>query len=248
MECIIKRILITIEYKGTAYKGWQIQKDQPSVQSEITKALEQICGHKITLHGSGRTDEGVHAMGQTAHFDTDCNIPSDKFPEAANKILPANIKILNSCEKDKTFHARFDVKKKTYLYKMYNNRIKSPLRDDLFGQVPYKLNINDMKKACVYLLGEHDFSAFMASGREVTTAVREIYSADITHCGDEIYFEICGSGFLYNMVRIIAGTLIDIGRGNKTPESMKNIIEGKKRSKAGKTAAANGLYLKSVEY
>lgn len=242
------RILLIIEYKGTAYCGWQIQKGRPSVQQELVTALEKACGHKVKLQGSGRTDEGVHAMGQTAHFDTDCTIPHGKYPEAANIYLPDDIKILKSSKVGNSFHARYDAKRKTYLYKMYNSRVQSPLRQGLFAHIPYKLDINSMKEACRYLIGKQDFSAFMASGSEVLSPVREIYSAAIDTSGDEIYFEICGNGFLYNMVRIITGTLTDIGRGRFLPNDMKEIIGGKDRSKAGKTAPSCGLYLKSVEY
>ena len=243
-----RRILITIEYKGTNYKGWQMQKDLPTIQGEITKALEKVCGHEIKLHGSGRTDEGVHAMGQTAHFDCDCTIPNDRFAQSCNVILPDDIKILNSRQVTGDFHARFDVKKKTYLFKIFNNAVTSPLRNDLFAFTPYKLNIEDMKKACEFLTGKHDFAAFMASGCEVKSTVREIFSAKISNFENEIYFEICGNGFLQNMVRIIAGTLVDIGRGRLKVEDLPKIIESKDRNKAGFTMQPCGLYLKSVEY
>ncbi len=244
----MRRILITIEYKGTNYKGWQIQKGLPTVCGELTKALEAVCGHKIKLIGSGRTEEGVHALGQTAHFDCDCTVPSDRFPFSCNAFLPPDIRVLSSREVDRNFHARFDVIRKTYLYKIYSSKITSPLKADFFGYTPFDLNIEDMRKACSFLTGKHDFSAFLATGSDVRDTVREIYSAEITSCGNEFYFEICGNGFLRNMVRIIAGTLIETGRGRFRPEDMKEIIESKDRSRAGFTAPSCGLYLKSVEY
>lgn len=244
----MRRILLTTEYKGTAYRGWQIQKEGQTIQGEITKALESICRHKINLCGSGRTDEGVHAMAQTAHFDCDCNIPSDKFTYCCNALLPNDIKILSSKEVPPDFHARFNVKKKTYIYKMYCSEIISPLRNELYAHIPYNLNTEDMQKACACLLGKHDFTCFMATGSSVTEPIRQIFSADIILKGDEIYFEISGSGFLRHMVRIITGTLIEIGRGKLSPVSMKDIIESKNRISAGATAPPCGLYLKSVEY
>lgn len=244
----MRRILITIEYKGTNYKGWQMQKGLPTIQGELTKVLETVCKHNIKLYGSGRTDEGVHAIAQTAHFDCDCTIPDDKFAFCCNPFLPEDIKIINSKQVEGNFHARYDCKQKTYLYKMYCGNVQRPLRHDFYGFVPYKLNIKNMQKACEYLIGEKDFSAFMATGCTVKTTVRKIYSINIIQNNDEIYFEICGKGFLRNMVRIIVGTLVDIGRGKIKAENMQEIINSKDRNKAGFTASPNGLYLKSVKY
>ncbi|MDD4003096.1 MAG: tRNA pseudouridine(38-40) synthase TruA [Clostridia bacterium] len=248
-----RRILITIEYKGSAYCGWQIQKGGVSVQQVLTECLEKICGHKINLCGSGRTDSGVHAMAQYAHFD--CNydaIPDDKFPQCANALLPADIKVLCSRRVESSFHARFDAKKKIYLYKMYYGGTASPIREGLFTYIPFELDTEKMNTACGYITGRQDFSAFCASGSSVKDFVREIYSVAVTQIQKgfytEYYFEICGSGFLRNMVRIIAGTLIEIGRGKMQPDCMRQIISGKMRINAGYTAPPQGLYLMDVIY
>lgn len=245
---MMRRILLTIEYRGTAYCGWQAQKNGPSIQDELAKALEKACGHGVKLVGSGRTDEGVHAIAQTAHFDCDCSIPSDKFPFSVNPHLPKDIRITSSRQAAPDFHARFDAKKKTYLYKIYCSQVESPLRADLFAHVPFELDAEAMKRAAVYLLGEHDFAAFMATGSPVKSTVRQIYHIDVRRSGQEVEIEVCGSGFLRHMVRIIAGTLIETGRGRLPPEAMKQILESGDRSKAGFTAPPCGLHLKSVEY
>lgn len=244
----MRRIFITIEYKGTSYKGWQIQHGLSTIQGELTIALEKVCGHKINLVGSGRTDEGVHALAQTAHFDCDCTIPDNKFPYCCNVILPPDIKILSSIQVADNFHARFNAKKKTYLYKMYLSDICHPLRDELYAQAPNNLDVQKMQDACNYLVGKQDFTSFMAAGSTIKTTVREIYSASIIQKEDELYFEICGKGFLRNMVRIIAGTLIDISRGKIFSADLPVIIESKKRKLCGYTAPACGLYLKDVQY
>jgi tRNA pseudouridine38-40 synthase len=248
-----RRILITIEYKGGAYCGWQIQKGGVSVQQVLTECLEKICGHKINLCGSGRTDAGVHAMAQYAHFDC-CydSIPDDKFPQCANALLPDDIRVICSRRVDGGFHARFDAKKKIYLYKMYSGATQSPVREGLYTYVPFELDIEKMNAACGYITGRQDFSAFCAAGSSVKDCVREIYSAEVTQKQDgfyrEYFFEICGSGFLRNMVRIIAGTLIETGRGKIQPGCMGEIISGKIRVKAGYTAPPQGLYLMNVIY
>lgn len=248
-----RRILIAIEYNGGGYCGWQAQNNGVSMQGVIAEALEKVCGHKIKLVGSGRTDAGVHAMAQYAHFDCyNDSIPEDKFPQCLNPLLPRDIKVFDSKAVADDFHARFDARKKIYLYKIYSAAATSPLREGLFAYTPFNLNLNKMRKACQYLSGRHDFSAFCASGSEVKDCIREIYYAKISrkrfdNC-KEYYFEICGSGFLRNMVRIIAGTLIEAGRGKIKPQYMGEIIEGKQRSDAGFTAPPCGLYLKDVIY
>ena len=243
-----RRILITIEYKGSAYCGWQIQKGCKTVQGELTDALARTCGHPIKLVSSGRTDEGVHAIGQTAHFDTDCTIPPARIREAANIHLPDDIKIMRSQLVSPDFHAIRDAVRKTYIYKMYTGRVQSPLHRLYFAHIPFKVDERKMNQAAAKLVGTHDFTSFMATGSSVKTTVRTIYWAQVKAEENQIIFTVSGNGFLYNMVRIIAGTLMEAGRGKVSPEDITAIIAAKDRSLAGKTAPACGLYLKSVEY
>lgn len=245
---MMRRILLTIEYKGTRYCGWQSQKNGPSVQEELAKALEKVCGHRVKLIGSGRTDEGVHALAQAAHFDTDCSIPDDKFPFAVNPFLPEDIRVTSSKQVPEGFHARYGAKRKTYVYKLYTSKIDSPIRRELFAHIPYELDVERMRQGAAHLVGEHDFSAFMAAGSSVKGTVRRIYYIDITKDGDRIEIEVCGNGFLRHMVRIITGTLIDVGRGRIGPNEVAKILESRDRARAGFTAPSCGLYLKEVQY
>jgi tRNA pseudouridine38-40 synthase len=243
----MRRIFITIEYKGTSYKGWQIQHGLSTIQGELTIALEKVCGHKINLVGSGRTDEGVHAWAQTAHFDCDCTIPDNKFPYCCNVILPPDIKILSSIQVADNFHARFNAKKKTYVYNMYISDVNLPLKDR------YSLRIENtdfeiMHNCLKYFLGKHNFAAFSSTGSIVKSSEREIYNISLEKNDIDISITIKGNGFLYNMVRIIAGTLLAAGQGKLDETDIINAFKNGDRKSAGKTLPAKGLVLKSVEY
>lgn len=244
----MRRILIITEYDGTPYCGWQWQHNGLSVQQVLTEAVEKTCGHKANLHGSGRTDLGVHALGQPVHFDTDCTIPAEKLREALNVNLPETVKVLQSMEVAPDFHARYSARSKTYLYKMYFARVLSPLKRLYSAQVTHKLDIKSMSLAANYLIGEHDFTSFKASGKAEKCAVRTVYDTAVYNEGEYVCFEITGSGFLHNMVRIIAGTLMEIGSGKLPPEHMQRVLDAKDRTAAGKTAPPQGLYLKKVDY
>lgn len=245
----MRRILLTIEYYGKNFYGWQIQKNEKSVQGEITKAIKELTGEDVNLEGSGRTDSGVNAIGQTAHFDTESKTPAKAFIPALNNILKENVQIKNAVEVSLDFHARYSVKKKTYVYKMYVSKTASPIKDLSAMQINRDfINIEKMNQACEYLLGEQDFSSFKCARSAITNNIRIIYSACVLKNGEFIEFRICGNGFLHNMVRILAGTLIDVGTGKLKPEDMKTIITLKDRKKAGKTAKPHGLYLENVEY
>ena len=243
----MKNIKIKIAYQGANYCGWQKQRDSLGIQGEIEYAGEKVFERKIDVIGSGRTDAGVHALGQIANFKVDTTIPIDKIPEVLNNRLPKDISILGAEEVREDFHARFSAHKKTYRYQIYPSRIRSPFYKDIAYQVKNSLDIEVMKKEIKHLIGVHDFVGFMSSGSSVKTTIREIYWAEVFKEGDLIVIEICGNGFLYNMVRIIAGTMVDIGRGY-IKESMKNIIEYRERDRAGHTAPPQGLFLKEVEY
>ena len=245
----MRNYMFTIEYNGKNYVGWQRQKDLPSIQEKIEEALSSLVGHEVSLTGSGRTDSGVHAIGQVASCMLETTIPADKLPFAINAILPLDVRITDCREVVDEFNARYSAKRKTYLYKIYTSRHISPLRDDTHMRVSVPLDIDSMQKACDYLIGEHDFRCFLASGSQVKDTVRTIHSARVYQVGDdEIHFEIEGNGFLYNMVRIIVGTLVAIGSHKYPPSYMEEVVESRDRSKASPTAPAHALYLKSVEY
>ena len=243
------RIVLKIEYDGTDYCGWQVQLSGVTVQGVIEEAIKKLTGEKVSVIGSGRTDSGVHAAGQIAHFDiTSEKIPPEKYACALNAFLPRDIKITESGEAEDGFHARFSAKRKTYRYSIYVSEYIRPLKDRYAVNVPFALNENKMNEACRYLAGKHDFRCFLASDSSVKDTIREIYFAKVEKNGEDYSFTVCGNGFLYNMVRIIAGTLVKIGSGEENPESMKKIIDGGDRSSAGKTMPARGLTLLSVEY
>ncbi len=236
-----------ISYKGTNFSGWQIQKNSISIQEEIQKVLKEIFKQDVVVTASGRTDAGVHALGQVIHFDLDTTIQADKLPFVINQQLCADIKFLHCEEVSPGFHARFDAKAKTYIYKVYYSRNPIPLFDQTSLRLNKQPNVVDMKEAAKHFVGEHDFISFMASGSEVKTTVRTIYSLEITE-DEEIKFTIRGNGFLYNMVRIIVGTLLDVGYAKIKPKDIIKIIDGKNRELASKTIDARGLCLHSVEY
>lgn len=243
----MRNLKITIQYNGKNYCGWQRQTDSLGIQGNIENAIYEITKEKVKLIGSGRTDAGVHAFGQVANFLIKSNIPASKLPLAINSKLPKDISIIDCVEVDDDFHSRYSAKGKTYRYLIYNSQYRSPIYKDISYQVKYDLNIERMKKEAKFLLGEHDFCGFMSSGSSVLDTVRNISDINIKTEEDLIIIEITGNGFLYNMVRIIVGTLVDIGRG-KIDESLEDIIDSKDRKRAGHTAPAHGLFLKKVYY
>ncbi|MBR2336537.1 MAG: tRNA pseudouridine(38-40) synthase TruA [Clostridia bacterium] len=242
------RVFIKIEYDGTNYFGWQIQPKGKTVQEEIEKAVFTLTGERCSVIGSGRTDSGVHALGQIAHFDTQSSVPAERFAPALNQFLPDDIKVIDSYEVSDDLHARYSAKRKTYQYKIYVCKHPRPLYERYFARVDYELDCVKMNDACKYFLGKHDFACFLASGSEVKDTVREIYSASVERVGDQITFTVCGNGFLYNMVRIMAGTLVKVGSGKLKVEDIKDILASKSREKAGFTMPPQGLTLVSVEY
>jgi tRNA pseudouridine38-40 synthase len=243
----MRNIKITIQYNGKNYCGWQKQNNSPGIQGTIEKAIFDITREEVKITGSGRTDAGVHALGQVANFKTNSQIPVDRIPNALNAKLPKDISIVKAEEVDEDFHSRYSAKKKTYRYQIYNSLYRSPIYADISYPVKYDLDIDKMKKEAKSLIGTYDFKGFMSSGSSVIDTVRTIYNIEVSKSEDLIIIEIEGNGFLYNMVRIIAGTLVDIGRGRIT-ENMSTIIKSKSRSMAGHTAPAHGLFLKKVDY
>lgn len=244
----MKRIKLVVAYDGTNYRGWQIQKNGETIESVLNRALTELTGEEIHVMGSSRTDSGVHAMGNVAVFDTEARMAADKFSYALNQRLPEDIRIQHSCEVPPDFHPRYQETVKTYEYRILNREFPLPAFRLNTYFTYYALDTDRMQKAAEYLLGEHDFQSFCASGAQVKTTVRTVYDLRVLKDGDLITICITGNGFLYNMVRIIAGTLIKIGTGEWSPESMKDILEAKDRTKAGPTAPAKGLTLMEIVF
>lgn len=244
----MRNIKLTIEYDGKDFNGWQKQPNKLNIQGEIERAIKDITGEDVDLIASGRTDAGVHALGQVANFKTDSNIPVEKIPIALNTKLKRSIRILAAEEVDERFHSRYNCKKKTYRYVINNSVNGTAIYRNLEYNFSQELNVDKMNEAVKYFIGEHDFKGFKASGTSSKSSVRTIYDAKVYKNGDRVNIELTGNGFLYNMVRIIAGTLIDVGVGKILPEEVPDIINSKERTKAGKTLPPNGLYLVKVEY
>ena len=245
----MRNIKLTIEYDGKDFNGWQKQPTKLNIQGEIERAIEQITGEKVDLIASGRTDAGVHSLGQIANFKTESKLPIEKFPVALNSKLKKSIRIQNAEEVEENFHSRYSCKQKTYRYIINNSKEGSAIYRNLEYHMPIKLDIKSMEKAIKYFEGEHDFKAFKASGTSSKSSIRTIYKAEVKEMPDDrIWIELTGNGFLYNMVRIIAGTLVDVGLGKINPEDIIKIIKSKKRENAGKTLPPQGLYLVKVEY
>lgn len=243
----MQNVLMGVSYLGTNYAGWQRQDNALGIQEVIENALMEVCGEYVEIFASGRTDSGVHAIEQC--FSCELNFKEiKKLPLALNSKLPKDIRILWAKEVPKDFHARFSAHKKTYLYKINVGTIESPFNAETSAYIPYDLNLQKMKEAAKYLVGEHDFHAFCSSGASVPDFVRTIYSLNVVKNKNSFEFEIAGNGFLYNMVRIIVGTLVDVGRGKTQAQEIKDILESKNRQRAGKTMPAKGLFLKTVEY
>ena len=242
-------IKLTVTYDGTNYCGWQIQPNKSTVQETIEDALYKLTGEKIKVIGSGRTDAGVHAEGQVAHFKRENeNIPPEKYAIALNIILPDDVKIVKSERVDDDFSARRSAKKKTYIYRTYVSEALLPLKDRFALQLEKQPDVLAMRECAKLIEGEHDFKAFCSSGTAVKTTTRTVYSIGIEEQGNEIIFSVTGSGFLYNMVRIIVGTLLFVGRGKIGKAEVEEMLNTGKRALGGKTIPAKGLTLLSVEY
>lgn len=245
----MRNIKMTIKYDGSRYKGFQRLKDNDmTIQGKIEDVLSKMTNEKIEIIGSGRTDMGVHAYGQVANFKTNSNLSIEKMQSYLYEYLPEDIVITNIEEVNERFHSRYNAKSKVYLYKIYNNKFHDPFLRKHTTHIPKKLDIESMKEASKYFIGEHDFTSFASSKSKKKSNVRTIYSINITENNNliEIYFE--GNGFLYNMVRIMTGALIDVGYKKIEPKNIKEMLEQKDRAKASDTAPAKGLYLYKVNY
>lgn len=244
----MKRVLIVVSYDGTNYCGWQKQKNGLSVEAVINNTLKDVTGEDIEIIGASRTDAGVHALGNVAVFDTDSRIPAEKFSYALNRYLPDDIVIQNSFEITGDFHPRHVKCNKTYEYSIINRKFPLP-NERLYSHfLYYTLEIDKMRKAASYLVGSHDFKSFCSVNTQVKDTVRNIYSINVDRYDEKIIIRVNGNGFLYNMVRIIAGTLIQVGMGQIEPEKVKEMLEAKERTVAGPTAPARGLTLVKINY
>lgn len=246
----MRNIRIIIEYDGTNYSGWQMQKNAPSIQEEIQKAIKRITGEDVNLIGAGRTDAGVHAKGQTANFITESRIPGDRFAWALNTYLKEDIVIKSSEEVSLSFHSRYDAKSKIYSYTIHKGLFPPAIMRNYVYHVNYgsKIDMEKMRKAAEYLTGTHDFKAFMAAGSKVVNTVRTIYSIKIEENDEYIKIYYHGNGFLYNMVRILTGTILYASIGKLNVDDIPDIIEKGERELAGITVPAHGLCLENVYY
>ncbi|MCL1878060.1 MAG: tRNA pseudouridine(38-40) synthase TruA [Defluviitaleaceae bacterium] len=244
------QILLTISYDGTNYAGWQRQDNAVAVQEKVEDAIGSIIGRAVSLRAASRTDAGVHALGQRASFFAhDLCVPLNKLPQVLNGRLPGDISVVAAVEVPENFNPQFDAKQKTYIYKIQNSPHPNPLLSRYAAHIPQTLNLSRMQEAAKHFIGVHDFAAFCATGSSAKTTVREIFAIEVKtqeEYGAEI--RVSGSGFLYNMVRIIAGTLVYVGLGKISPDDTAQIIASKNRTKAGKTMPPQGLVLVEVMY
>ena len=248
----MRRIKLTVAYDGTNYCGWQIQPNGITIEEVLNKKISKLTGEDIRVIGASRTDSGVHALGNVAVFDTGSSIPPERFTYALNQRLPDDIVVVRSEEVAEDWHPRYCDTTKTYEYHIWNAPVPDPTRRLTHYFVSYRLNLEDMRKAAAYLVGEHDFASFCNIRTNVEDTVRTVYELHVleekTARGSALTIRIKGNGFLYNMVRIIVGTLLRVGRGFYTPEQVKDILEAKDRQAAGITAQPQGLMLMEIEY
>ncbi len=244
----MKRIKLTVAYDGTAFSGWQSQPERRTVEGVLNEALSRLTGEKIAVIGASRTDAGVHALGNVAVFDTASEIPAERFCYALNPLLPEDVVAVRSEETERAWHPRHQKCRKTYEYRIQNAEMPDPIRRRTSYFVSFPLDIEAMRKAAEYLKGTHDFASFCCVRTNVKDTVRTIYRLELERQEDEIRLTVEGNGFLYNMVRIIAGTLLQVGRGYFQPEQVKEMLEAKNRIEAGATAPPQGLRLVRIDY
>ena len=244
-----KRVRLTVAYDGTNYHGWQIQNNGITIESELNRCLTDLLREPVEVIGASRTDSGVHALGNIAVFDTTSRMPAEKISYALNQRLPEDIRIQKSEQVPDDWHPRRCDSRKTYEYRIYRAQFPMPVKRLYSLFTYYELDVNRMQEAAAYLEGEHDFKSFCQTGAQVESTVRTIYSVEVEEQGEnDLVIRVCGNGFLYNMVRIIAGTLLDIGQGRRDPMDIFTILEAKDRSAAGPTAPAHGLTLMKYEF
>lgn len=245
----MQRFKCKIAYDGAGFSGYQIQPGKRTVQSELERVLEQLHkGERVKVYASGRTDAGVHAKGQVAHFDSGLSIPEERWPLALNALLPDDVSVLEIEKVVGDFHARFDAVGKEYRYFIYRGKVRDPFLRHYAFHFPRELDVEAMREGCSSLVGEHDFTSFCSAKTEIENRVREITQIELIEKDEMLIFRFIGTGFLYNMVRILVGTLLDVGAGVLGPNDIGEILAKKDRIAAGKTAPPQGLYLWQVFY
>ncbi len=244
----MRNIALRLSYDGTAYHGWQVQKNEATVAETLETALSKVCGHSVKLVGCGRTDAGVHALRYCASFKTHGTIPTDRIPLAVNALLPDDICVSDAVEAPDDFNAILSCQKKEYIYRLCNCRIRDPFLKNRTCFYPSPLDVERMKQAAEQFVGTHDFKAVRSVGTETKTTVRTVYWCNIEHSGNVITMSICADGFLYNMVRAIMGTLVYVGLGKLEPESIPSLLDAGNRRLTGPTMPPQGLYMSRVWY
>ena len=244
----MRRIKLVVAYDGTEYCGFQVQNNGPTIEGELNKVLSELFKEDIRVIGASRTDSGVHAYCNVAVFDTEARMPAEKMVYAINQRLPEDIRVQESSEVAADFHPRHTDSRKTYEYRIYNAAVQNPMKRRYALWNYYKLDVEKMKEAAAYLVGEHDFKSFCSADTQVESTVRTVYEVSVTQSGEDIVISVSGNGFLYNMVRIIAGTLLEVGKGRIEPNEMPRILEAKNRQASGPTAPPHGLTLVKYEF
>ena len=244
----MRNIALRLSYAGTAYHGWQVQKDQVTVAETLENALTRLCGHNVKVTGCGRTDAGVHAERYCANFRTSSKIPIDRIPIAVNTYLPRDIAVKNAVEADENFNAILSCVKKEYTYRIYNNRIRDPFLTDRAYFHPVPLNTELMAQGAKYFVGTHDFAAVRSVGTETKTTVRTVYWYEVERRGELVELRVCADGFLYNMARAMAGTLIYVSEGKILPSDIPALLKDGDRRRTGPTVPPEGLYLSRIWY
>ena len=244
----MRRIALTIAYDGTAYSGWQAPANAVTVEGTLREAIRRLCGEEVVTIGASRTDAGVHALGNVVAFDTESPIPGGNWRPALNSFLPQDIRVMRSWEAEDDFHPRFNAHSKRYEYRIATDEVISPIRCRYVCGVRETLDLEAMAEGAKAFVGTHDYSAFCSAGAQTESKVRTVTRCEVYREGPEIVIGVEGDGFLYNMIRILAGTLIDMGRGAKAPESMSTILGSLDRAKAGPTAPPQGLMLVRIRY
>lgn len=244
----MRRIKLTVAYDGTKYSGWQAQNNAVTIEGILNKVLSRLLKEEIVVIGASRTDAGVHSMGNIAVFDTKSTIPGERFLYVVNQKLPEDIVVVHSEEVPLSWHPRHQNSRKTYEYRIYNSQLPNPVKRLYTYFVSFDLDVELMKEGARYLIGEHDFAGFCSIKTNAKTTVRTIYDLQVEQRADEIVIRVTGNGFLYNMVRIIAGVLVRVGRGYYPPEKVKELLDGRERTGEANTAPPQGLCLMGIEY
>jgi tRNA pseudouridine38-40 synthase len=244
----MRRLMLTLEYDGTGFRGWQVQAEGRTVQGVLERAIRRVVGCRVRATGASRTDSGVHAEGQVAHFDAESRLSEEELLKALNYWLPDDVSVLDCCEAASDFHARYSASSKLYRYRMVRCPVRRPLRDRFALRVWEPLDLEQMRACAALVTGEHDFASFATEHRETEHPLRRVLRSEFSEAGDELLYHIEADGFLYNMVRALVGTFLLAGRGTLTPLAFAAILNARDRRAAGPTAPARGLTLVRVNY